>query len=324
MCPKVSIIVPVYKAELHISACIESILAQAYSDFELLLVDDGSPDKSGIICDDYAKRDTRIKVFHKENGGVSTARNLGIEKACGEWIAFIDSDDVVGHRFLNSIEEATDNNDIIHFGYQKELSNKTLVQLCKFLNRKDINKNELFKAGVFSSCSVSYFFRRSFIERNGLRFNETLKYSEDREFIMCSALLTSNTIVLTNNTEYIYKFNSSSATTQKRDYIHCKSDIIVLDNIFSIIEEKNIILNNEARSYISRMLIDNFIHSVSNCCKKNSYDINVLVSDLKNICESHENIDRNFGTYKRFISFPRLTIAYYRVKFQIKKLIKKV
>lgn len=96
--PKVSVIVPVYKVEKYLPECIESVLAQTFTDFELILVDDGSPDNSGKICDDYAARDSRIRVFHKENGGVSSARNLGIEKAFGEWIALIDGDD----RWLSS------------------------------------------------------------------------------------------------------------------------------------------------------------------------------------------------------------------------------
>lgn len=92
---KISVIVPVYKVEKYIGECINSILAQTFKDFELILVDDGSPDKSGEICDSYAKKDNRIKIFHKKNGGVSSARNFGIDKAVGEWLCFIDSDDTI-------------------------------------------------------------------------------------------------------------------------------------------------------------------------------------------------------------------------------------
>lgn len=91
--PKVSVIVPVYKVEKYLPECIESVLAQTFTDFELILVDDGSPDNSGKICDDYAARDPRIRVFHKENGGVTSARRLGVENAKGEWVMFVDSDD---------------------------------------------------------------------------------------------------------------------------------------------------------------------------------------------------------------------------------------
>ena len=93
--PKISIIVPVYNVESYLPRCIDSILAQTYTDFELILVDDGSPDNSGAICDEYAAKDSRIRVIHKENGGVSSARNTGLDFASGKYISFVDSDDVV-------------------------------------------------------------------------------------------------------------------------------------------------------------------------------------------------------------------------------------
>ena len=95
MQPKISVIVPVYKAEKYLHRCVDSILAQTFTDFELLLINDGSPDNSGVICDEYAQKDNRIRVFHKENGGVSSARNIGLDNAKGEWITFIDSDDYI-------------------------------------------------------------------------------------------------------------------------------------------------------------------------------------------------------------------------------------
>ena len=93
--PIVSVIVPVYKVENVLHYCIDSILNQTYKNFELILVDDGSPDNSGKICDEYAKKDNRIKVIYKENGGVSSARNCGIDAAKGKYVCFVDSDDYV-------------------------------------------------------------------------------------------------------------------------------------------------------------------------------------------------------------------------------------
>ena len=90
--PKISIIVPIYKAEAVLAKCVDSVLAQTCSDWELLLIDDGSPDGSGALCDDYAGQDDRVRVFHKSNGGVSSARNLGMAEAGGDHILFIDAD----------------------------------------------------------------------------------------------------------------------------------------------------------------------------------------------------------------------------------------
>ena len=96
----VSVIVPVYKVENILHYCIDSILNQTYKDFELILVDDGSPDRCPKMCDDYAKKDSRIKVVHKKNGGLSDARNAGMAVATGEYISFIDSDDYVSDDFF--------------------------------------------------------------------------------------------------------------------------------------------------------------------------------------------------------------------------------
>ena len=103
--PKISIIVPVYNVEQYLPRCIDSILNQSFVDFELLLIDDGSKDKSGAICDEYADKDDRIRVFHKENGGVSSARNIGLENARGEWLSFIDGDDEITEGYFNIRQE---------------------------------------------------------------------------------------------------------------------------------------------------------------------------------------------------------------------------
>ncbi len=94
MC-EISIIVPVYKVEPYLRKCVDSILAQTFTDFEVILVDDGSPDNSGKICDEYASKDSRVRVIHKENGGLSSARNAGIDVARGKYLGFVDSDDYI-------------------------------------------------------------------------------------------------------------------------------------------------------------------------------------------------------------------------------------
>ena len=104
----ISIIVPVYNTEKYLHRCIDSILTNTFTDFELLLIDDGSTDSSGVICDEYAAKDSRIYVFHKENGGASSARNLGLGKAKGEWITFVDSDDTLQKNALDLLYKSSD------------------------------------------------------------------------------------------------------------------------------------------------------------------------------------------------------------------------
>lgn len=103
--PQISVIVPVYNVEKYLHACLDSILAQTFTDFELILVDDGSKDSSGKICDEYAKKDSRIRVLHKKNGGAADARNCGIDHAMGEWIMFFDSDDCFESHIVQKLYE---------------------------------------------------------------------------------------------------------------------------------------------------------------------------------------------------------------------------
>ena len=98
--PKVSIIVPVYNAEKYLRECLDSIISQIFTDWECILVDDGSPDNSGEICNEYAKDDSRFRVFHVQNGGVSRARNIGLDNMSSEWVMFVDSDDAIAENTL--------------------------------------------------------------------------------------------------------------------------------------------------------------------------------------------------------------------------------
>ena len=127
--PKISVIVPVYNAEKYLRRCIDSILAQTFTDFELLLIDDGSTDSSGKICDEYAKKDRRIRVFHKENGGVSSARNVGLSHLRGNWVYFVDSDDYLSPQHLQNYVNYLDA-DIIYQGYRlfDEMTDATILE----------------------------------------------------------------------------------------------------------------------------------------------------------------------------------------------------
>ena len=114
---EISIIVPVYKVEKYLRRCIDSIAAQTFTDWECILVDDGSPDDSGTICDEYAENDKRFRVFHQENAGVSAARNKGLDEAKGEWICFVDSDDWIEKEMLEKM-------------YNLAVKNKAEVVVC--------------------------------------------------------------------------------------------------------------------------------------------------------------------------------------------------
>ncbi len=110
---KLSVFVPVYNVELYLRRCLDSIINQTYKNLEIILVDDGSTDSSGIICDEYAKKDTRIKVLHKENGGVTSAKSVGVENATGDYITFVDGDDYIKLTAYETLLACANNADII-------------------------------------------------------------------------------------------------------------------------------------------------------------------------------------------------------------------
>ena len=184
--PKISVIVPVYNAEKYLHRCIDSILAQTFTDFELLLINDGSKDSSGVICDEYAAKDSRVLVFHKENGGVSSARNMGLDNAKGEWISFVDSDDWVEKEYLETLYQdgefdfvtcywnVLENNDVLEGVFHADREYYGLNDIRLFL---DDNEREL----LYPVCRL---FRKTIIDRNEIRFNQDLNYGEDILFVM--------------------------------------------------------------------------------------------------------------------------------------------
>lgn len=187
MKPLISIIIPVYNSEKTLHRCIDSILSQTFNDWELLLINDGSTDLSGKICDDYAEKYKRIKVFHKENGGASSARNLGLDNVCGEWVTFCDSDDFVYPNWLNNyVENISDDIDLICQGFECD---KILVDELKETRVFGLNYRGNVKEGVLlldKNYSLGYtwvkLFRRNILELNKLRFNVSYNYWEDQEF----------------------------------------------------------------------------------------------------------------------------------------------
>ncbi|RHA73906.1 glycosyltransferase family 2 protein [Phocaeicola coprophilus] len=183
MSPKISVIIPVYNTESTLHKCVDSILNQSYEDWELLLIDDGSKDHSAFICDEYAQQDKRIKVFHKENGGVSSARNIGIDNAEGKWITFIDSDDWVERNYLSNLYQ-NDENDIVASYYVAEGWKEWVSAPFK-----DYVYNEKQMKEFLTDCLLKFIFpygklfRHSIIKRYNLRFDESLSYGEDTLFI---------------------------------------------------------------------------------------------------------------------------------------------
>ena len=184
----ISIIVPIFNAATTLHNCVDSILNQEYIDFELLLIDDGSSDNSGSICDEYAVKDSRVRVFHKKNGGVSSARNLGLHNAIGEWVTFCDADDYVGKGWLSAYGEAMDNDadlaiqGMYHIGKTKTLSKSLSNEIGTTIDEKKDLILRLSKQCVFGYVGVKLF-RRDIIYNYDVYFDEKSAVWEDGQFI---------------------------------------------------------------------------------------------------------------------------------------------
>ena len=207
----ISVIVPVYKAEKYLDECIESVLNQTYPDIELILVDDGSPDKSGEICDRYAQNDERVKVVHQQNGGVCVARNKGLSIATGEYVMFVDSDDYLSNNM--AVEEL----------YNDAIQNNADIAIGRMLSDGDSTKldntieiwkgnQSLLKAlednPALYGC-VCKLFRRDLIK--DIYFLEGRKAHEDGYFVFL-ALIKFPTVTVRNCCTYVYRYNPNSAS----------------------------------------------------------------------------------------------------------------
>ncbi len=215
----ISIIVPIYNVEKYLKKCVESICNQTYQNLEIILVDDGSPDKCGEICDGYAKADKRIKVIHKKNGGLSSARNAGLDIAKGEYISFIDSDDYIASDFIEKLYLLCIKNDadIAECGFTKfqdkikieKLDEDIKIYTSKEMQTRMYSNNYVGTTVVWNKLYKKYIY-------NDLRF-PIGKINED-EFCTYKALYNCNkNIVVTNKALYYYRYNPSSIMGKKFD-----------------------------------------------------------------------------------------------------------
>lgn len=189
MNPKVSIIVPVYNVEKYIRRCLDSIAAQTFTDWECICVDDGTPDGSGKICDEYAEKDSRFRVIHKENGGVSSARNAGLDATKGEWVAFVDSDDWIEKEtyetaYKTAIEKSAD---LVQWNVLNEYYCKTMEDT--FFSIGALDKSEVIKlllTGEIPGYVFNKMFKQKMFSDGKVRFEERITMCEDLFFCITS------------------------------------------------------------------------------------------------------------------------------------------
>lgn len=223
--PSLSIIVPVYNVEPYLTCCLDSILAQTFADFEVLLIDDGSTDASGAICDDYAKKDSRIRCFHKENGGLVSARQYGFPRAQGEYVTFVDSDDWIDPSMYQAMCGAAKETgaDIVCCNYTAVTPEKKIERrdFCKpGLYNKQMLEEQIYPQMLFSGSFFHYgispslcnkLFRRTLLEKHIYNVPLSVKLGEDA-LVSYICLLDSNIVYFINKSYYFYRSNNASIT----------------------------------------------------------------------------------------------------------------
>lgn len=226
----VSIIVPVYNAEKYIGDCVKSVIAQTYRNWELLLVDDGSVDSSAHICKEYALLDSRIKFYTKENGGVGSARNFGIEKASGEYIMFLDSDDYWDESCLDFLMGQNDIPDMTVFAFSKVrdgvVSDKKVLKPVASENPEQSRRILLdMKADAYTSDAFCFpwnkLFKASLIKEYGIRFPLDIRLRED-EIFMYRYLRVCKSVKILHESLHFYRITQSGLTCRKRP---CEEDM---------------------------------------------------------------------------------------------------
>lgn len=224
--PKVSIIVPVYKVEQYLKRCVDSLINQTLTDIEIILVDDGSPDNCPQMCDEFAKQDPRIKVIHKQNGGLSSARNAGIEASTGEYLGYIDSDDYAEQDMFEKLYNCAVVNkvDFVMADYYRisadNKKKKTLDIREGFYTKKDI-ENEIFPMLIMREnvdfgplLSVWHcLYKTDFIKQNNLFFDNEIKWSEDCIYSAILGYKANSFYYMKDECVYNYIQNSGSIST---------------------------------------------------------------------------------------------------------------
>lgn len=233
----VSVVVPVYNVELYLEECVESVLKQDYFHWELLLVDDGSTDASGKLCDELSLRDKRIKVFHKINGGLSSARNLGLDKAKGKYVIFLDSDDYwLTNVCLSNLLQAAENFDAdVVRGEYKEVDEYGNDLLVKDFSKKADKKLCLLSSSIFykyivgrENFSVLFLFRRAILDST-LRFDEARCFEEDVEL---NIRLFSKNLRCVYIPDIFYAYRKRSYSIVTTSNINHLRDSFLLSDIF--------------------------------------------------------------------------------------------
>ncbi len=319
--PKISIIVPVYKVEKYIHKCIDSILSQDFTDFEVILVDDGSPDNCGKICDEYASKDSRVKVIHKENGGLSSARNAGIDIATGDYIGFVDSDDYISadmysKMYISAVENSADivACNLVHEYERTEKKPNKLKVFSKEQNDLILDNYKgmecLLLRRYFDNAAWNKLYLRALF--TGVRFPEGRLFEDI--FTVYKLFSKASKVIYIHDPLYYYLQRYESIMGQK--FSNKK-----LDRIHASFERYNFIsLNYPSLSELAyARYIDETMAAINDCIRSKG-DLTLVKDYVNELVKGYRKIVNN--TYidnkrKKMLMLLRLNFSIYRMVVNI-------
>ena len=287
--PVISIIIPVYNSERYIHRCIDSVLRQTFPDYELILVDDGSSDLSGEICDSYANKDIRIKVIHQINSGVSSARNTGIAMAKGKYITFCDSDDELWPDYLAVMNNAPEDEEMVIAGWQYiDEKGKEIFASHGYERDDQIPVNRKSVEELIIDEKTDYAWAKRFlsnkIRENQIRFDETESFGEDTLFVF-KYLCCCHSVSIKKNIIYSYRYHDGSRLTgfSKLQFAKLKSSN---EKIIQVIEKRFPDFHN---NYVWRKRIWSVgYYSILNILNAKNVSLAYKNKLIKEICEDKD------------------------------------
>lgn len=284
---RITVIVPVYNVEAYLERCVESILQQTYANFELILINDGSTDSSGKICDHLASRHENIKVHHLENAGVSNARNTGIKLATGAWITFIDSDDFVTKDYLEILIGAVDDEESVGFTIAPlhHIKNGIVTDLPPYSRKKEIWSTEKTIKELLITTKTSFFPVAKLFKRDLLadeKFNVDYHLAEDALFLTELLLKTRCSSVFIDKPIYYYDHREGSATTSVNQHVFDTIEVYkkIIDQVSQAFPNlKYELKNRECWSYIT--VYDKIIFTSSEQYQKEKVELRTWIIQHK-------------------------------------------
>ena len=313
--PLLSIIIPVYNVAPYLRQCIESIVNQE-GNIEIILIDDGSSDESPSICDEYALKDKRIHVIHKQNEGVSSARNTGLDVAKGEWIWFVDGDDYIADNVIKEIHQEIQKRpyaDLIQMGMSYLYDDQRIVS--QKTEAVDAIKKDRFLLKYITYHNPRILFKREIIENHHLRLTKGIRVAEDQEFQLKYMMLCMTPIQIPISA-YIYRQREGSATHDSNTSQRIVNDTFtVLRNLYLFIREKQIQPDEWLQN---RLLImtRSLLYAASQVHNLNKKDIKVKLNQLANQYEQYGI--NSFNNKKIQLARKNLTLYFLLNKYYLK------